>query len=83
MQTDQISSEVNDPTTTYGRFNGNPTSEQLEAYFTLTENDLMFVQRSRYDHIWLGVAVQLCTLKFLNTFLPDPSDVPEVGVRQP
>ena len=80
MQTDQINSEANDQTTTYGRFNSNPTPEQLEAYFTLTENDLLLVQRSRYDHTRLGVAVQLCTLKFFNTFLPDPSDVPEVVV---
>ena len=78
MQTDQISSKANDPITTYRRFNSNLTPEQLETYFTLTENDLMLVQQSRYDHTRLGVAVQLCTLKFLNTFLPKPSDVPEI-----
>ncbi|MEJ7659371.1 MAG: DUF4158 domain-containing protein [Hymenobacter sp.] len=33
------------------------------------------------SHTQLGCAVQLCTLRFLGTFLPDPTQVPAVVVQ--
>jgi TnpA family transposase len=59
----------------YGRFAGEPGSEQLARYFHLDEADLPFVRGS------LGCAVQLGTVRFLGTLLSDPGDVPAMVVR--
>ena len=78
---DEQRSEANTPYSTYGTFTDNPTPEQLETYFTLTPADRALIRGTRYPHTQLGLGVQLCTLKFLGTFLADPSDVPETAVR--
>ena len=52
----------------YGQYNADPTSEQLNDYFTLQPVDLEIIQTCRYEHTKLGMAVQLCTLRFLGTF---------------
>lgn len=66
----------------YGHFNADPTPTQLGRYFTLEPPDLEFLQiTARDQHLRLGLAVQLCTLRFLGTFLTDPTDVPKNAVQ--
>ena len=65
----------------YAQFTADPTPEQLIDCFRLTFEDHKLAHAKLEPHNRLGLGVQLGTLRFLGTFLPDPTTVPNVVVR--
>jgi len=60
----------------YGQFVEAPTIEQLAKYFLLDDQDKKNVFNHRGAHNRIGYAIQLGTVRFLGTFLSDPTAVP-------
>ncbi|NKY97791.1 DUF4158 domain-containing protein [Nocardiopsis dassonvillei subsp. albirubida] len=60
----------------YRRYAGPPSRADLERVFFLEDQDRAQVAQRRGQHMKLGFALQLVTVRWLGTFRKDPLDVP-------
>jgi TnpA family transposase len=67
---------TDDEAVAYGRYAGAPLRADLDRVFFLDEEDRALIERRRGEHMKLGFALQLVTVRWLGTFLDDPLDVP-------
>jgi Domain of unknown function (DUF4158) len=65
----------------YAQLSTDPTPEQPIDCFRLTFEDHKLAHAKLEPHNRLGLGVQLGTLRFLGTFVPNPTAVPNVVVR--
>ena len=65
----------------YGRYHQNLTPEQIHDAFRLRAENYTFIQQQRKPHNQLGLALQLCHLRYLGTFLADLDETGSSVVR--
>jgi hypothetical protein len=66
---------------TYAKYPDALTTAQLDKYFYLDDKDKELINACRRDYNKLGYAIQLTTVRFLGTFLPNPVNVPHDVIR--
>lgn len=71
---------LTDEAASYGRYVGPPSQAELEKIFFLDDEDRALVDKRRGQHMKLGFALQLVTVRYLGLFLEDPVDVPTAVV---
>nr|WP_199776567.1 DUF4158 domain-containing protein [Nocardiopsis sp. SBT366] len=64
----------------YGRYTSPVPRADLDRYFFLDDADRALIESKRREANRLGYAVQLCTARYLGTFLTDLDQVPEEAV---
>lgn len=64
----------------YGRYIEPPSHTQLDRFFFLDDAGWELIAPKRCEANRLGYSIQLCTARFLGTFLTDPGEVPEEAV---
>ncbi|CNF14031.1 Transposase and inactivated derivatives%2C TnpA family [Mycobacterium tuberculosis] len=69
---------TDDVAAAYGRYAGVPSRADLERVFFLDDEDRALIDRHRGEHMKLGFALQLVTVRWVGSFLEDPLDVPTV-----
>lgn len=65
----------------YGSYPGSLSSDELARNFHLDDDDREWIATKRRDSSRLGFALQLATVRFLGTFLEDPTAVPAAVLR--
>lgn len=60
----------------YGSFQEVPTRPELERFCFLDDGDRDLIALRRSDGHRLGLALQICTVRYVGLFLEDPLDVP-------
>jgi TnpA family transposase len=69
-----------DQIASFGRYGAPPSADDLTRYFYLDETDHGLIRQHRGAAQRLGFAVQLCTVRYLGTFLDDFLEVPQIVV---
>jgi TnpA family transposase len=65
----------------YGRYPDTLSGDELARCFHLDDDDREWIATKRRDSNRLGYALQLTTVRFLGTFLEDPTAVPEAVLQ--